>query len=216
MGTIEALLKKNREWSLKMRQEDPGFFKRLTELQTPKFLWIGCSDSRVPANQILGLTPGEIFVHRNVANLVVNTDINCLSVIEYAVDVLNVEHIIVCGHYRCGGVIAACGHTQFGLIDNWLRNIKNIYERNIEQLEEINELAARMDMLCELNVRAQVQNVCRTTIVQNAWSRGKRLSVHALIYDLHDGLLKNLSMRISNPEDLDQIYRMDSRMSQTG
>lgn len=208
MPELDLLLKNNKRWSKQMLKADPDFFKRLTELQAPRFLWIGCSDSRVPANQILGLAPGEIFVHRNVANLVVNTDINCLSVIQYAVEALKVEHIIVCGHYGCGGVRAACGHTQLGLIDNWLRNIKNIYAQHEIELDDIRDKKARVDRLCELNVIAQVQNVCRTTIVQNAWKNGKKLSVHGLIYDLNNGLLQDLAMRISSPKELEKIYRM--------
>ncbi len=208
MPTLDLLLKNNKRWSEQMLKTDSDFFKRLTELQSPKFLWIGCSDSRVPANQILGLAPGEIFVHRNVANMVVSTDINCLSVIQYAVEILNVEHIIVCGHYGCGGVRAACGHQQLGLIDNWLRNIKNIYALHETELEDILDKNARVDRLCELNVLAQVQNVCNTTIVQNAWKTGKNLSVHGLIYDLNNGLLQDLALRIFCSKKLEKIYRM--------
>jgi carbonic anhydrase len=171
------------------------------------FLWIGCSDSRVPANQILGLKPGEVFVHRNVANLVVHTDISCLSVIQFAVEVLKIEHIIVCGHYLCGGVHAACGTKQLGLIDNWLRNIKDIYVRHQPELDAIVDAKQRGDRLCELNVIEQVKNVCHTTIVQNAWAAGQSLSVHGLIYGLSDGLLRDLAVRITNPEQLSRIYR---------
>jgi carbonic anhydrase len=208
MPTLDLLLKNNKLWSKKMLETDSDFFKRLTELQAPKFLWIGCSDSRVPANQILGLAPGEVFVHRNVANLVVNTDINCLSVIQYAVEILQVEHIIVCGHYGCGGVRAACGHKQLGLIDNWLRNIKNVYTQHEIELENIRDDNARVDRLCELNVLSQVQNVCRTTIVQNAWKAGKNLSVNGFIYDLNNGLLQDLAVRISSSKELEKIYKM--------
>src|SRR5947207_1070291 len=158
-----------------MTRRDATFFKRLPDQQSPKYLWIGCSDSRVPANEIVGLAPGEIFVHRNVANLVIHSDLNCLSVIQFAVEVLRVEHIMVCGHYGCGGVRAAMGHTQFGLIDNWLRNIKDVYDRHAEELAAIPNLEDRTDRLCELNVVAQVRAVCHTTIVQNAWATGRPL-----------------------------------------
>jgi carbonic anhydrase len=170
-------------------------------------LWIGCSDSRVPANQILGLQPGEVFVHRNVANLVVHTDISCLSVLQFGIEVLKIDHVIVCGHYGCGGVHAACGDQQFGLIDNWLRNIKDVYSRYRSELDGIADSALRGDRLCELNVIEQVRNVCHTTIVQNAWSSGKSLSVHGLIYGLGDGLLRDLAVRITNADQIDDIYR---------
>ena len=209
MSDIKKLFENNENWSQRKLKEDPEFFNRLSALQNPKFLWIGCSDSRVPANQILGLAPGEVFVHRNVANLVINTDLNCLSVIQYAVEVLGVEHIMVCGHYGCGGVTAACGHTQLGLIDNWLRNIKDTYVRHKEELENIGELSGRMDRLCELNVLTQLQSVCHSTIVQNAWARGQQLSVHGFIYRLNDGLLHDLAMSITGTEQLEKIYRME-------
>lgn len=211
MTDIATLLENNRKWSARQMEAEPEFFDKLSTLQAPKFLWIGCSDSRVPANQILGLKPGEVFVHRNVANLVVNTDMNCLSVIQYAVEVLKVEHIIVTGHYGCGGVAAACGHQQFGLIDNWLRNVKDIYSRHAQELEAIADKDERVDRLCEMNVRAQVFNVCSTTIVQNAWARGQELSVHGFCYRLTDGLLQDLATRISGPEALKAIYKMESR-----
>mgnify|MGYP002398577542 CR=1 FL=1 len=207
MAELSRLFENNRAWAEAQRTVDAHYFERLAEQQTPKFLWIGCSDSRVPANQILGLNPGEVFVHRNVANLVVHTDISCLSVIQFAVEVLKIEHIIVCGHYRCGGVHAACGTKQLGLIDNWLRNIKDIYVRHQAELEAIDEVKRRGDRLCELNVIEQVKNVCHTTIVQNAWSIGQPLSVHGLIYDLNDGLLRDLAVRITGPDQLTRIYR---------
>ena len=209
MPALETLFENNREWSRRMRESDPEFFRQLAELQEPKYLWIGCSDSRVPANQILGLAPGEVFVHRNVGNLVVPADLNCLSVIQYAVEVLKVEHIIVCGHYGCGGVAAAAGHRQFGVIDHWLRPIKETWSRHRVELEGLPEGAARADRLCELNVLAQVRSVCHTTIVQNAWSAGRELAVHGLIYRLSDGLLHDLAVRISGAGDLEGIYRMD-------
>jgi carbonic anhydrase len=208
MPDLEELFENNREWSRRIREADPGFFQRLTSLQAPKFLWLGCSDSRVSANEILGLVPGEVFVHRNVANLVIHTDLNCLSVIQFAVEVLRVEHIIVCGHYGCGGVVAACGKAQLGLIDNWLRNIKDTYARHQKELESIADPAGRVDRLCELNVLAQVQSVCHTTIVQNAWASGRQLAVHGLIYRLNDGLLHDLAVRITSAEQLERIYRM--------
>ncbi|MEO8597256.1 MAG: carbonate dehydratase [Candidatus Solibacter sp.] len=208
MAHLEALFENNRNWSRRVREHDPEFFDRLSKLQAPKYLWIGCSDSRVSANEILGLMPGEIFVHRNVANLVIHTDLNCLSVIQFAVEVLKVEHIMVCGHYGCGGVRAAIGHTQYGLIDNWLRRIKEVYARHENELESIADLPERTDRLCELNVLEQVRAVCHTTIVQNAWASGKRLSVHGLIYRLSDGLLQDLAVRISGPAEVDAIYRM--------
>lgn len=208
MSDIEKLFENNREWAQRQAESDPLFFTRLSKLQTPKLLWIGCSDSRVPANEILGLAPGEVFVHRNVGNLVINTDMNCLSVIQYAVEVLKVEHIIVCGHYGCGGVGAACENVQRGLIDNWLRNIKDIYAIHKEELEQIGTGAARADRLCELNVLAQVRNVCHTTIVQNAWARGQDLAVHGFIYRLSDGLLHDLSTQVAGAEQVQDIYRM--------
>jgi len=209
MPHLDALFENNRNWSQRMRDADPDFFNRLSSLQEPKYLWIGCSDSRVPANEIVGLAPGEIFVHRNVANLVVHSDLNCLSVIQFAVEVLRVEHIIVCGHYGCGGVRAAIGHSQFGLIDNWLRNIKDVYDRHQSELDQIASAEQRADRLCELNVLAQVRAVCHTTIVQNAWSAGRPLAIHGLIYRLTDGLLHDLAVRVSTSAEVDNIYRME-------
>jgi carbonic anhydrase len=209
MPDIDKIFENNRAWSEKQRANDPEFFNRLTQQQAPKLLWIGCSDSRVPANQIMGLAPGEVFVHRNVANLVVNGDLNCLSVVQYAVEVLKVEHIIVCGHYGCGGVAAACGNAQMGLIDNWLRNIKDTYARHQVALDDL-QGQARVDRLCELNVIAQVYNVCHTTIVQNAWASGQKLAVHGLIYRVSDGLLHDLGMHITRANQLADLYRMDA------
>jgi carbonic anhydrase len=209
MPELEHLFENNRNWSKRVLETDPEFFDRLSAIQSPKFLWIGCSDSRVPANQILGLAPGEVFVHRNVANLVLSTDLNCLSVLQYAVEVLGVEHILVCGHYGCGGVHAAFGHAQLGLIDNWLRDIKQTYDRHHEELDAIREAAQREDRLCELNVLEQVKNVGHTTIVQNAWTRGQKLSIHGVIYRLSDGLLHDLAVRITGADQLERIYRMD-------
>ena len=215
MAELERLMKNNRLWAAEQRASDPAYFERLAEQQIPKFLWIGCSDSRVPANQILGLRPGEVFVHRNVANLVVNTDMSCLSVIQFAIEVLRIEHIIVCGHYNCGGVHAACGDRQLGLIDNWLRNIKDIYAQNRQELDAISDMRKRGDRLCELNVIEQVKHVCRTTIVQNAWTIGQPLSVHGLIYSLKDGLIKDLAVRVSDPDQLDKIYQVRADFAAT-
>jgi carbonic anhydrase len=205
MKTLSNLLENNRNWATKIKTGDPEFFKRLAAQQFPKYLWIGCSDSRVPANQIVGLLPGEIFVHRNVANVVVHTDFNCLSVIEYAVEQLKVEHIIVCGHYGCGGVQAALGQTQLGLIDNWLRHIKDVYFRYKSSLEALAPGSERVNKLCELNVIEQVMNICSTTIVQNAWSKNHTLSVHGWIYGINDGLLKDLNVCVSS---MDEIYKI--------
>jgi carbonic anhydrase len=213
MPDLKPLFENNRNWSRQQIAADPDFFKRLSALQAPKLLWIGCADSRVPANEILGLAPGEVFVHRNLANLVIHTDLNCLSVIQYAVEVLAVEHIIVCGHYGCGGVRAASSDNQLGLIDNWLRNIKDTYARHKGELELIADATGRTDRLCELNVLAQVESVCHTTIVQNAWTRGQQLDVHGLIYNLEDGLLHDLSMRITGVDQLEAIYRMGANSS---
>jgi len=208
MLDIEKLFENNRDWARQHSEADPEFFSRLTKLQSPKLLWIGCSDSRVPANEILGLAPGEVFVHRNVGNLVLHSDMNCLSVLQFAVEFLKVEHIILCGHYGCGGVRAACGHVQLGLIDHWLRNIKDTYARYEPELNSIAEDESRVDRLCELNVLAQVKSICHTTIVQNAWVRGQELAVHGFIYRLQDGLLHDLAMRITGPDQLRNIYRM--------
>lgn len=207
--SIQKLLENNRLWSEGLTGRDPEYFQRLSRQQAPDYLWIGCSDSRVPANTIVGLEPGEVFVHRNVANVVVNSDMNCMSVLQFAVEQLGVEQIIVCGHYGCGGVHAAMGHGQFGLIDNWLRHIKDVYARHADELAGMEDNAARADRLCELNVLAQVRNVSHTTIVQNAWSNGQPLSVHGLIYGLKDGLLKDLGMSLNSKDDLDRIFQMD-------
>ncbi len=195
--SLEDLLTNNQYWSEALNARDPEYFSRLAKQQNPKYLWIGCSDSRVPANEVVGLMPGELFVHRNVANMVVSTDMNLLSVLQYAVDILKVEHIIVCGHYGCGGVKAALGHQEFGLIDNWLRSLKGMRFQYAESFENLNE-TEELDLLCEINVKRQVTNVCHTTIVQNAWHRGQSLSVHGWIYGLENGLLNDLKVSISN------------------
>ena len=208
VATLQQLLDNNQRWAAEITARDPQFFPTLSRQQAPKFLWIGCSDSRVPANEIVGLLPGELFVHRNVANVVAHTDLNCLSVLQYAIDVLRVEHIIVCGHYGCGGVDAAMRNTQHGLIDNWLRTIKDVYQAHRERLEAVADPQARLNLLCELNVAAQAANVCHTAIVQNAWHRGHQVAVHGLIYGLHDGRLRDLGVRIAAPDQIAPIYRM--------
>ena len=200
MNTLNALLENNRSWAERIESEQPGFFTELAKQQNPEYLWIGCADSRVPANQILNLAPGEIFVHRNIANVVVHTDLNCLSVIQYAVEVLKVKHIIVCGHYGCGGVAASLETKSHGLIDNWLRHIRDVYRFHAEELDALEDPAEKRDRLCELNVIEQVGNVCSTTMVSNAWNAGQELSVHGLIYSLADGQLKNLGVTTSGPE----------------
>ncbi|WP_366925968.1 carbonate dehydratase [Aquisalimonas sp.] len=205
---IARLIRNNRDWSERMQQTDPGFFSSMAEGQSPEYLWIGCSDSRVPANQVVGLGPGELFVHRNVANVVMHTDMSCMAVLQYAVEVLKVRHVVVCGHYGCGGVKAAMGDQQFGLIDNWLRHIKDVYARYETSLADVASEAERADRFCELNVVAQVGNVCSTTIVQNAWARGQELTVHGLIYGLRDGLLNDLEVSVSGPEGVSGVYRM--------
>ncbi len=197
---LAQLIENNRRWATGAVGTDASFFRRLVEQQAPKYLWIGCADSRVPANDIVGLAPGELFVHRNVANLVVHTDLNCLSVLQYAIDVLHVEHVIVCGHYGCGGIAAAARGAPLGLIDNWLRHIQDIGERHRETLARETQDAARADRLCELNVIEQAHNVCRTTIAQDAWRRGQALNVHAWIYRLTDGLLQDLGFSVSSAQ----------------
>ncbi len=204
--TYRDLFENNRRWAQGVLQKDPGFFRRLSHQQSPRFLWIGCADSRVPANEIVGLLPGEIFVHRNVANLVVDGDLNCLSVLQFAVDVLRVEHIIVCGHYGCGGVQAAWRGEALGLIDEWIQHVKLIVADHRERLDGLSE-ADGVDTLCELNVLQQAVNVCRTSIVQGAWARGQQVAVHAWIYGLHDGLIRDLEGTIERPDDVDQMYQ---------
>lgn len=205
MKTLKHLFERNNAWAERIKKEDPDFFSQLSEGQEPEYLWIGCSDSRVPANQIVDLPPGEVFVHRNIANVVVHTDLNCLSVIQYAVEVLKVKHIIVCGHYGCGGVKAATDDQEHGLIDNWLRHIKDVSRFNAEKLSDLSE-EEKLNTLCELNVIEQVNNVCSTTIVQNAWKNGADLSVHGWIYSLEDGKLKDLDTCISSLRELQEFY----------
>jgi carbonic anhydrase len=202
MHPLDPLLDSNRAWAEKIHQNDPHFFPTLSRQQAPKYLWIGCSDSRVPANEICGLLPGEVFVHRNVANIVVHSDLNCLSVMQYAVDVLKIEHIIVVGHYGCGGVRAALGEQKLGLIDNWLRHVQDVVTKHHPHLECIADGPERIDRLCELNVIDQTINAAQTTIVQAAWERGQPLSIHGWIYGLQDGLVRQLGIDISSPAEM--------------
>jgi carbonic anhydrase len=207
MQDVQTLLEHNRDWAAMMQADDPAFFQKLAQQQTPAYLWIGCSDSRVPATQLVGLLPGEMFVHRNVANMVVHTDLNCLSVLHFAVDVLKVQHIIVCGHYGCGGVQAALQNRKLGLIDNWLRHVQDVQHKHTAALAAIDDEAERVNRLCELNVIEQVVNVSQTTIVQGAWERGQPLTVHGWIYGIHDGLLRDLPMSINSYDNLPERYR---------
>ena len=206
VNRLQNLFSNNRAWAQRIAQHDPEFFSKLLRQQNPDYLWIGCSDSRVPANEIVGLLPGELFVHRNVANVVVHTDLNCLSVLQYAVDVLNVDHVIVCGHYGCGGIQAALQDRRLGLIDNWLRHVQDVMNKHREKLARLPGEEKRFQRLCELNVIEQVLNVCQTTIVQNAWERGEKLAVHGWIYAISDGLLRDLSICVSSPAELAEIY----------
>jgi carbonic anhydrase len=207
MNPLATLFKNNRDWAEAIRRRDPDFFPTLSRQQAPEYLWIGCSDSRVPANEICGLLPGEIFVHRNVANIVVHSDLNCLSVMQYAVDVLRVKHIIVVGHYGCGGVRAALENKKFGLIDNWLRHVQDVSSRYAEHLACYRDEPGRVDRLCELNVIAQVLNTAQTTIVQNAWERGQDLSIHGWVYSLKDGLVRHLGLNLSSAHDLSDALK---------
>jgi carbonic anhydrase len=206
MGSLDALFANNRAWSQRMMAQDATFFKRLAQQQEPKYLWIGCSDSRVPANEIIGLLPGEVFVHRNVANLVVHTDLNCLSVLQYAVDILKVEHIMVVGHYGCGGVQTVAERRSAGLVDNWLRHIEDVAHKHATFVDSADGDVERGRRLCELNVIEQVGNVCRTTILRRTWYRGNRIRVHGLVYGLEDGLLRDLNITVESNEALADRY----------
>lgn len=203
--TLSDLLNNNQYWAQSLTARDPDYFPRLSKAQSPKYLWIGCSDSRVPANEVIGVMPGELFVHRNVANMVVSTDMNLLSVLQFAVDVLRVEHIIVCGHYGCGGVKAALSQQEYGLIDNWLRPLKGMRYQYREAFEGLTD-KEELDLLCQINVKRQVTNVCHTTIVQNAWYQGRQLSVHGWIYDMNSGLIEDLGVSISNAQQLASAF----------
>ena len=205
MRTLPRLFENNRQWAASLRASQPDFFSKLAASQTPEYLWIGWSDSRVPANEIVGLLPGDLFVHRNVGNLVIHSDFNCLSVLQYAVDLLKIKHVIVCGHYGCGGVKAAMSAQPHGLVDNWLRHIRDIYHRQQAKLDALANETERLHRLCELNVIEQVINVGNTTIVQDAWGRGQELAIHGWIYDLADGLLRNLEVCVTSPRELDLL-----------
>lgn len=207
MRKLESLFQNNREWAARISEQDPTFFSKLAQQQTPEYLWIGCSDSRVPANQIVGLLPGSLFVHRNVANLVVHTDLNCLSATQFAVDVLKVRHIIVCGHYGCGGVQAALKKSRLGLSDNWLRHIQDVATSHRTMLGDLPSDSEKHDRLCELNVIEQVVNVCQTTIVQDAWIREQDLTIHGWIYSIENGYLKDLKITVTNMSELETQYK---------
>jgi len=206
MSKLERLLKSNKEWAEKINQENPDFFKNLSKQQNPEYLWIGCSDSRVPANQIVGLMPGEVFVHRNVANQVIHSDLNCLSVVQFAVEVLKVKHIIVTGHYGCGGVHAAYDDSRHGLVDNWLSHVKDVYYKHMDEISKLEPDAAR-DRLCELNVVEQVRNLARTTVVRDAWRTGQELVLHGFVYGLNNGLINDLGIDIGSIDDLRSQFK---------
>jgi carbonic anhydrase len=208
MRVLKNLFDKNSNWAARMKESNPDFFINLSKQQKPQYLWIGCSDSRVPANEIVDLLPGEIFVHRNIANLVIHTDLNCLSVIQYAVEVLEVKHIIVCGHYGCGGIEAAMDNKEHGLIDNWLRNIKDVYRYYQAKIDSRPNEKEKVNLLCELNVVEQVANICHTTIVQGAWKSGRQLTVHGWIYSIEDGILKDLNVCTTNVDEISRIHRI--------
>jgi len=207
MRNLRQLFDNNRAWADRIRAQDPQFFEKLSRQQSPEYLWIGCSDSRVPANEIVGLLPGELFVHRNVANLVVHTDLNCLSVMQFAVDILKVRHIIVCGHYGCSGVRAALRRERIGLSDNWLRHVQDVRQKHEHRLAAAGADAAAGDRLCELNVIEQVAHVCQTTIVRDAWERGQALAIHGWVYGLQDGLLRDLNTTVVETQDPQAVYQ---------
>lgn len=208
MNRLKQLQDNNRAWAERVNAEDPDFFNRLAAKQSPEYLWIGCSDSRVPANQVVDLLPGELFVHRNVANMVIHTDLNCLSVLQYAVDVLKVKHIIICGHYGCGGVISSITSKEpLGLIDNWLCHIRDVYWKHETMFDGIEDQNDRNNLLCELNVIEQVANICRTTVMTEAWAKKQNVSVHGWIYDIHDGLVRDLNVNVSGDDNFEKVYR---------
>jgi carbonic anhydrase len=207
MRDLDELFKSNKAWAEQIHRQDPDFFTKLSRQQSPTYLWIGCADSRVPANQIVGLLPGELFVHRNIANMVVHTDLNCLSVMQFAVDILKVKHVIVCGHYGCSGVQAALRRARIGLSDNWLRHVQDVHEKHAGALQACPSEALASDRLCELNVIEQVANVCQTTIARDAWERGQELHVHGWIYGIKDGLIRDLGMTISDFREAVSTYR---------
>ncbi|MDQ6624583.1 MAG: carbonate dehydratase [Verrucomicrobiota bacterium] len=204
--SLSHLFENNRAWAASIQKQDPNFFHQLSQQQAPSCFWIGCSDSRVPANQLLGMLPGEVFVHRNVANLVVHTDLNCLSAMQFAVDVLKVRHIIVCGHFGCGGVLAALRGDRIGLCDNWIRHIQDVYEQHRDRFLNLADEQAAHDALCQLNVIEQVRNVCATTIAQDAWQRGQELVVHGWVYGISDGLLRDLNVTVANENEATSVH----------
>ena len=208
MQVLKHIFDKNKKWAEKVKKNDPDFFTNLSKQQNPEYLWIGCADSRVPASEIVDMAPGTIFVHRNIANVVIHTDLNCLSVIQYAVDVLKVKHIIVCGHYCCGGIKAAMENECHGLIDNWLRHIKDVHRYHQDKIDAMETEKEKYDLLCELNVIEQVANICHTTIVQNAWKSGQKIAVHGWIYSIKDGLLKDMNVCITSPEEISKTHRL--------
>ncbi len=205
MNRLHKLLDSNHAWAKRINREDPGFFEQLSKQQAPEYLWIGCSDSRVPANQVVDLAPGEVFVHRNIANVVVHTDLNCLSVMQYAVDVLEVKHVLVVGHYGCGGVAAALHKSKVGLCDNWIRHVGDVAQKHQALLDTLPE-ARRYDALCELNAIEQAENVCHTTVIRDAWERGQTIAVHAWVYGLADGKVNELGMNVISAESLPEVY----------
>ena len=204
---LEKLFKNNKAWSANILKKDPQFFEKLQKQQNPDYFWVGCSDSRVPASEILNLLPGEVFVQRNVANQVVHSDMNCLSALQFAVDVLTVRHVIVCGHYDCGGVKAALAGERHGIVDNWLMHVRDTVKKYRKPLDEIESEKERIDRICELNVIEQVENICNTTVMEDAWSRGQEVTVHGLIYGLHDGHLRNLDVSINGPDEIASQYQ---------
>ncbi|MFT4766388.1 MAG: carbonic anhydrase [Oleispira sp.] len=206
MAKLDRLLASNKEWADKINEDNPDFFANLSKQQNPEYLWIGCSDSRVPANQIVGLMPGEVFVHRNVANQVIHSDLNCLSAVQFAVEVLNVKHIIVTGHYGCGGVHAAYDNSRYGLVDNWLSHVKDVHYKHMDELSKLNDVDAR-NRLCELNVMEQVRNLARTTVVRDAWQKGQELVLHGFVYGLHNGLINDLGIDIGSTDDLKAQFK---------
>ena len=207
MRSLSHLFESNRAWSERIRRDDPEFFPRLSRQQRPSYLWIGCADSRVPANEIVDLAPGELFVHRNLANVVAHSDLNCLSVVQFAVEVLKVEHIIVCGHYGCSGVSTALQNQRVGLADNWLRHVQDVHAKHDATVAKEPDMLRRIDRLCELNVIEQVANVCQTTIVRDAWDRGQELAVHGWVYGLKDGLIRDLGTTVTKPAEASDAYR---------
>ena len=211
--SYKKLFENNKNWVKETTSQNPQFFEKLAQGQSPQFLWIGCSDSRVPANELTGTVPGDIFVHRNIANMVIHTDMSMLSVLDYSINVLGVKHIMVVGHYGCGGVNAAMGNKQVGLIDNWLRNIKDVYRLHETELDAIEDQEERSNRLVELNVQEQVFNLTKTSIVQNAWANGQSLLVHGIIYDIHDGLLKDLNITVGDISQIDPVYKFDLELA---